>query len=93
MTKNNAFKKTVRSYMEEHNLSYKAARAIVDEESYLQGTGAITLIIGGTGTGKTIQFRELLKSQPLPTAVILAHQEDIDYVNTTHYVENLTLCD
>lgn len=89
MTKNNAFKKTVRSYMEEHNLSYSAARKVIDEESYLQGTGAITLIIGGTGTGKTIQFRELLRNQPLPTAVILAHQEDIGYIKTTHYVESL----
>lgn len=87
MTKNNAFKKTVRAYMETHNLSYAEAHKIVDEESYLQGTGSITLIIGGTGTGKTIQFRELLKNQSLPTAVILAHQEDIDYVRTTHYVE------
>lgn len=89
MTKNNAFKKTIRSYMEEYNVSYTAARKILDEESYLQGTGAITLIVGGTGTGKTIQFRELLKSQALPAAVILAHQEDIDYIKTTHYVESL----
>lgn len=89
MTKNNAFKKNVRAYMEDHNISYAEARKIVDEESYLQGTGAITLIIGGTGTGKTIQFREILKNQLIPTAVILAHQEDIDYVKTTHYVETL----
>lgn len=89
MTKNNAFKKNVRAYMEIHNVSYAEARKIVDEESYLQGTGAITLIVGGTGTGKTIHLRELLKEQTLTTAVIVAHQEDIDYIKTTHYVESV----
>lgn len=89
MTKNNAFKKTVRSYMEEHNLSYTAAHKMLDEESYLQGTGSITLIVGPTGTGKTIVFRELLKTQTLSTAVLLAHEEEINYVGTTHRTETL----
>lgn len=89
MTKNNGFKKTIRAYMETYNVSYSEARKSVDEVSYLQGTGSITLIIGGSGTGKTIQLRELLKNQSLLTAVILAPHEDIDSFRTTHYVESV----
>jgi ABC-type cobalamin/Fe3+-siderophores transport system ATPase subunit len=85
MTKNNAFKKTIRAYMETHNLSYTAARKILDEEAYLKGTGAITLIVGATGTGKTITLREMLKTQTLPTAVLVVHEQEIDYVGPTHH--------
>ena len=81
MTKNNAFKKTVRAYMETHSLNYAEARKILDEESYLQGTGSITLIVGRSGNGKTIALREMLKTQTLATAVLLGKpDEDIDYV-------------
>lgn len=89
MTKNNAFKKTVRSYMEEHSLSYSAARKMLDEESYLQGTGAITLVIGGSWSGRTIQFSELLKQQDNETAVFLAHKENLEDIDTPHTIEIL----
>lgn len=91
MTQNNAFKKTVRAYMETHNLSYAAARKIVDEESYLQGTGSITLIVGHSGAGKTIAFREMLQNQTIPTAILLGHEQDISYVRgeATHHLEIL----
>lgn len=85
MTQNNAFKKTIRAYMETHNLSYTEARKILDEESYMQGTGSITLIVGGSGAGKTMTFREILRTQTLTTAVLLVHEQEIDYVGPTHH--------
>jgi hypothetical protein len=89
MTKNNGFKKTIRAYMEAHNLTYSEARKILDEESYLQGTGAITLVIGGTWSGRTIQFSKSISHQRHDTAVFLAHAEDLEDIITDHRIEIL----
>lgn len=89
MTQNNAFKKTIRAYMETHNISYTEARKILDEESYLQGTGSITLIVGRSGSGKTMELLEMLKSQTAPTAVLPAHEQEMYSGGTTYYQEPL----
>jgi ATPase subunit of ABC transporter with duplicated ATPase domains len=70
--------------MDSHNVSYTAARKILDEESYLQGTGSVTLIIGATGVGKTTALKKLLSSQTmLPTAVLTAHKEELASFNSS----------